>query len=240
MNICYILLFCAIFKNSRASKDAMELYPPSADALLFNPLSPVIKREFSVMLNPRDIDCYFHYIPTQAKVQFQYRVITPGSTFFRNIISAEIISPNGESFFKSYNQDRDDSSDIIASESGVYKICLQNTQEKFGGKKVRVLFSYINEATIKQIAKERNETGITTDNMVTSSQKLAMIAMRIYSHLYYQKLEDASNMEQMISMLEYIDRSSVFICLIIVVLACFQTLALKHMLRECASNKQRA
>ncbi|XP_077970722.1 uncharacterized protein LOC120329084 isoform X3 [Styela clava] len=209
MNIYCILLFCAIFKISRASKDAMELYPPSADALLFNPLSPVIKREFSVMLNPRDIDCYFHYIPTQAKVQFQYRVITPGSTFFRNIISAEIISPNGESFFKSYNQDRDDSSDIIASESGVYKICLQNTQEKFGGKK-------------------------------TSSQKLAMIAMRIYSHLYYQKLEDASNMEQMISMLEYIDRSSVFICLIIVVLACFQTLALKHMLRECASNKQRA
>lgn len=48
--------------------------PPPSEGLLYDPLAPIVKTEFSVILLPRDTDCYYHYVPKYAVMQFQFRV----------------------------------------------------------------------------------------------------------------------------------------------------------------------
>nr|XP_039251635.1 uncharacterized protein LOC120329083 [Styela clava] len=237
--IWYIVAICAFLEIALAQRNAMEKIPPSpTDKLLFNPSDPIVKSEFSVILYARDSDCYYHYVPKYAKMQFQYRVITPPSSFARNVISVEIKDPNGMRIYHAHFRSNNEMSETPATESGVYEICLHNSLERFGEKKVRVLFSYLNEDSFEEMIKEQNETDATTDAMTLSSHKIAMAAMRIYRHLYFQKLEDGAHMEQMSSMLVYVGRASIVTCFVIALTAWFQTFALKRMFQETTRKTQ--
>lgn len=80
--LCALLLLFAT-KAHAGRRGEEESQPPSVrEGLLYDPLAPVVKTEFSVILLARDTDCYYHYVPKYAVMQFQFRV----SGFYSSVL----------------------------------------------------------------------------------------------------------------------------------------------------------